>query len=265
MPPRRYRVLESALLGHARVIHALVLRDIKTRFGGTYYGFLFGLSIPLAHVGVVLAIYILLGRRAPIGTDVTVYLTTAILPFVVWSYTHQRIIQAFHQNRPLTAFPVVKDIDIFMARAIVELLESAVVSLVIYLSLVVMGSDLFIYDPPGLLLALMTAYLLGVGTGYLLGVLAAQFSVFGLVGYLFIPIYWVTSGVFFIPDALPAALRAILWFFPLSHIVDFGRTSFYGEYASDYANMHYVFAIIITNILLALVFERILRSAISSH
>lgn len=261
----RSRPFKPGAAQHARSVHALMLRDIKTRFGASYFGFLFGLFIPLAHIGVVMTIYIMLGRRAALGTDVAVYLSTAIVPFIVWSYTHQRIIQSFSANRALTSFPVIKFIDIFIARALAELLNASLIVAVTLTALSLVGADLFIYDPPSALATLFMAYFLGLSTGFLLGVLSLLYPVFGIVGYLFIPIYWGSCGVFFIPEALPEQLRNVLMIFPLSHLVDFGRMAFYASYISAYPMLLYVWAVILGNILTALVLERSLRPILTAR
>lgn len=258
------RSLRVALLQHARVILALMLRDIQTRFGATYLGFLFGLILPLGHIGIVLGIYILMGRRAPIGTDVTLFLASAIVPFVVWSYTHQRLIQSFSQNWALTAFPIVKFDDILAARCIVELLNAVLVVAIVAAAFAVLGNDLFIADPMSLFYCLFLSYALGVATGFVFGLLGMLAPIMMMVGYLTIPIYWLSSGVFFIPEALPEQARAALAVIPLWHIVDFGRSAFFPSYLSSFPSLFYVHAVIVANILFGFALQRFLRSSFRS-
>ncbi len=258
------RPLKEAFFQHARVVHALMLRDIKTRFGASYFGFLAGLFLPLAHIGIIMTMYIVMGRRAPIGTDVALYLSTAILPFIVWSYTHQKIMQSFGQNRSLTSFPIVKFTDIVIARSMVELLNVSIIVMVVSLALHLFGSDLFIFDSTGALLTLVMAYSLGVSTGFIFGLISVMLPAVMLVGFVFIPLYWVTSGVFFIPESLPEPARQVISYFPLSHIVDFGRTSFYSTYLSSYSNLAYVFMIIAINIVIGLAAEHFLRATLTT-
>lgn len=261
LPERRLR---DAFLQHARVVSALMLRDIKTRFGATYFGFLVGLLLPLGHIGVIMTIYIVLGRHAPIGTDVALYLGTAIVPFILWSYTHQKVMQSFSQNRALTSFPIVKFGDILIARALVEMLNATLIVCVVAAAFFMMGSDLFIADPPSFLYALVLAYALGISTGFIFGLLAMLVPAFMLIGFVVIPLYWATSGVFFIPDALPEQARAAIAIFPLSHIVDFGRTGFYASYLSDYPKLLYVNMVIVGNIMIGLTAERFLRPILTA-
>ncbi len=258
------RRIRDAFIQHARVVSALMLRDIKTRFGASYFGFIFGLMIPLGHLGIVLAGYILLARRAPIGTDVTLYLVTAILPFVIWSYTHQKLILAFGQNIPLTALPIVKLADIMIARALTELLNSIFIATITAIAIGMLVQDIYINDIPRVFYALMLSYALGVSTGLIFGILGVMAPIFNIMGFLFIPLYWLTCGVLFIPGPLPEQVRTILYYFPLAHIIDYGRVGFYSSYISDFPQLSYVYTVIIFNFLLAFLIDRVFRAALTS-
>lgn len=262
-PPERH--LRDAFLQHGRLVSALMLRDIKTRFGATYFGFLIGLILPLGHIGAVLTIYIFLGRRAPIGTDVGLYLATAIVPFIIWSYTHQKVMQSLSQNRSLTYFPIVKFADIVIARGLVELLNATLIVCVVATAFSILVSDLFIATPPAFLYTLLLAYALGVSTGFVFGLLAIVAPAVMLVGFVIIPLYWGTSGVLFIPGALPEQARWVVAIFPLSHIVDFGRTAFYVSYLSDYPSLLYVNVVIVGNIVIGMATERFLRVPLTTR
>ena len=239
---------------HISVIISLMLRDIKTRSGATYFGFLFGTIVPLGHIFVLLIVYAALGRRAPIGTDVTLYLTTAILPFVVWSYTHQKISLALSQNYSLTLFPIVKLHDIIIARIMVEILNSTMIVLITAVILISYFGDIFIFDTTGFCFALILACALGMSTGFVFGFISLMYPIVAIISMLLIPIYWMTSGTFFIPAALPPGLLYIVSFFPLSHIVDFARTKFYSAYLSDYPSLSYVACIIVINFNIGIIF-----------
>lgn len=260
-PPRRPFL--RSLEGHLRVVVALALRDIQTRMGASYFGFLLSLLLPLGHIGVVMTVYTVLGRTSPLGGEVLLYLSSAVVPFVVWSYTHQKMLLAHIQNEVLLKFPIVKPVDIVVARAVVELATAVLVVATVYVVLRGLGLEIWIQDPPAVFYALCLAYLLGVATGSLFGVLARLNHVVMYAGFILIPLYWVTSGVFFIPDALPEQARAALAVFPLAHIVDFARTGLYASYLSDYYDLFYVTAVILACLATSFGLERALRPTLS--
>jgi len=257
--------LYSASLRHLRVITALLLRDMKTRAGSSYFGFFVGLLVPLAHVGIVLGLYVILGRRSALGTDVFLFLSSAIVHFVVWSYTHQKVLFAFPQNIPLVAFPVVKLVDIFIARSVIELMNSLLIILVVGLFLNTITNDFYIHNYPSLFYSFFLSYLLGVSTGGLFGIIAMAVPGFMMVSFLIIPLYWVTCGAFFVPDSLPEAARSALYVLPLTHIVDYGRVAIYPSYTSDYYSLDYVYFVIVLNVLLIFTMMRVMRTLIARH
>lgn len=258
------RELKRALTQHARVVLALMLRDIKTRAGASYFGFLIGLVVPLAHLTIVLVLYIAMGRAAAIGTNITLYLASAVLPFVIWSYAHQKIVLSFQQNSALTSFPIVKLFDILIARSIVELLNAA---LIIICSIGILSAiiyDIFIFNFSSMVFSLMLAYILGVSTGYIFGLISYIFPGFMIVGFLIIPVYWIACGTVFIPDALPEQIRNFVYFFPLTHIVDYTRMSIYAAYMSKFVDLNYIYTIIIINIFIAVLANKYMRNLLTA-
>lgn len=260
---RRPRFADDAKR-HLRAVHALLLRDIQTRVGASYLGFFVSLLFPLAHIAILLIIYIGIGRKAPIGTDVTLYLASAIVPFIVWSYSHQKVMLAFQQNKALTAFPAVKLIDIFVARALVEAINSGLIVASVAAALFAFGVDLFISAPPQVFLALVMAYLLGISTGLTFGMLSLAMPSAAIAGFLMIPLYWITCGNFFIPDALPERLRQAVAVFPVAHIVDYTRINLYPSYLSDFSSLTYVALVAAGNLLLGLLAERLFINSLLS-
>ena len=255
----------SSLRTHARVVHALVLRDIQTRTGGSYFGFLFGLVLPLGHIGVVLLIYVMLGRRPAIGTDTVLFLTSAILPFIIWSYTHQKMFAAFGQNLPLMSFPIVGFSEIFIARAIVELLTATLVAVITLTVIWLFGSDLLFYDNQMLLLCFFLAYFFGISTGFIVGLLSILSPITTMISYLIIPTFWVTCGALFIPDALPEFARQGLSVFAIAHIVEFVRMAVYPSYYTDFPSMNFIVIVIVMNLLISFLMVKAFRVSLTSH
>lgn len=67
----------------ARVIGALMLRDVQTRFGGRSANYLIAVAWPLSHISILLLIYSFSGRSAPIGQSAPLFFATGLVPFVL--------------------------------------------------------------------------------------------------------------------------------------------------------------------------------------
>ena len=85
-----------------------------------------------------------------------------------------------------------------------------------------------------------------------------------IFGFVLIPLYWISSGVFFLAGTLPEQIRMFLYLFPLSHVAEFGRAAFYPAYISNYYDLLYVYTVIVGNILAGLAIERFLRPTLTA-
>lgn len=219
---------------HVRVVGAVIMRDLQTRFGTGYLGFLFGLLIPLAHLTVAIVVTTVLGRPAPLGTDMPIFLMTGVLPFILWLYGHRQIMLTLLQNRPLLYFPGIDVFDLFAARIILEIVSGTLVVVIVLATLAILGHDLAIADWPGFLYGLLRAWLMGVATGLIFGALGTMWTIAVMLGNVMGPLVWVTAGVLFLPDGLPDKLRDILAYHPLCQIIDGVRVAYFSEYASSF-------------------------------
>src|SRR5579863_1714090 len=91
-----------------RLLLALMLRDIKTRFGGSEWGFILAIAWPLSHIGVLILFNGAMGRTAPYGESAALWYATGVVPFMAFSYMSRWIMMGIALNKPLLTFPIVK-------------------------------------------------------------------------------------------------------------------------------------------------------------
>jgi len=252
----------TALSMHARAVGAVIMRDLQTRFGTGYFGFLLGLLIPLAHLTVAIGVTALFGRQAAIGTDVPIFLMTGVLPFVIWLYGHRQIMQTLTQNRSLLYFPGVDIFDLFASRAILEIVTATLVVFIVLGTLAVLGHQPAVANWRGFVFALLQAWLLGLGTGLLFGAIGPIAPIAYLFGNVLGPILWAVSGIFFLPDSTPDRVRDILMFNPLCQIIDALRSAYYAEYYSSFLDQTLLNSMIIAFILAGLSLMALMRKFI---
>ncbi|QRG05280.1 ABC transporter permease [Xanthobacter dioxanivorans] len=225
---------------HARVVGAVIMRDLQTRFGTGYLGFLLGLIMPLGHLTIAMVITALLGRPAPLGSNTIVFLMTGVLPFIIWLYTHRQIMTTIAQNRPLLNFPNVDIFDLFMARIIVEIANSTLVVTIVISSIFFVEDAIFIDNWPRFISGLIYAWMLGVGTGIIFGCFSNITHIAFILGNILGPLLWATSGVFFLPDELPEKLGNIIFFNPLAQIICDVRVAYYAEFTSSFLDIYFI-------------------------
>ena len=89
----------------------------------------------------------------------------------------------------------------------------------------------------------MLAALLGLGVGTLNCVLFGFFPTWKNVWSVLSRPLFLASGILYLYDGLPTALKAILWWNPLVQVVGLMRSGFYGSYDADYVSVPYVLGI----------------------
>jgi capsular polysaccharide transport system permease protein len=247
------------LKAQGRILHALMLRDIKTRFFGNEFGFLIALGWPLSHILILLLINAGLGRVAPYGDSAALWFATGIIPFMAFNYMARFIMMGVVLNRPLLSFPVVKIADILFARAIIEFLSAGLVVVIVLTIFWVIGIDFMPADIVQASLALLAMMLLGLGFGVINGIIAAAIP-FWITGFMLsMVVFWLSSGILYVPDALPESVRAPLSYLPYLQGVEWMRSAYYEGYGSGILDKTYLVTFGAVALVIGLLCERLVR------
>ncbi|MGO9430501.1 MAG: hypothetical protein ACLP0Q_16800, partial [Rhodoblastus sp.] len=91
-----------------RIIVASILRDMRTRYGRSYFAYLIAIGWPLTHMLVMLVAYTLSNRIAPIGDDPSIFIATGVAPYILCLYPARFTAMTVAQNRSLLQFPIFK-------------------------------------------------------------------------------------------------------------------------------------------------------------
>jgi capsular polysaccharide transport system permease protein len=249
----------SPLAINAAVIGAILLRDIKTRAGPYYTGFLMILLMPLAHLLIVVIAFHIFGRLAPQGTDQVVYFGLSVLPFVIYVYLSRQTVIALAQNRPLLYFNRVKIFDILLARGILEAAGSVVVFGIFVCILAVVSSDFSPRDWPGIVFAVAATIYFSFSMGVSNALIAHVLPVWHYVANLSMPVFWLASGIIFFPTAIPDPYDQWLALNPLLQCVEWIRYSYYEDYPDKLLNIPYLINFATACLAISLIAERLVR------
>ena len=242
-----------------RIIVALMLRDLKTRFLGSEFGFLISIAWPLIHILVLVGISVSLGRLAPYGDNAALWFATGIVPFMAFSYMARFIMLGIILNKPLLSFPKVKITDILIARALMEILSTGLVIIILMGIFWSLGIGFAPRDPVQAFYAIGACMLLGLGLGVVNSILAVAMPMWVTGFALVIIVLWLTSGVFFVAHALPQALRYPLSFNPVVHGVEWLRSAYYEGYGSNFIDKPYLLGHALFWLFLGFLLERAVR------
>lgn len=265
--PYASRAARSELLDllrrHARILVAIIMRDVQTRFFGTPLGFVLAIAWPVSHIFLLIAINGAMGRAAPFGDEPALFFASGLLPFMCFHYMSRFIMLGVVLNKPMLNYPIVKVGDLLFARAILEILNAGVVVIVTVIILTAMGVDVWPPRPQDAMCAMLACILLGFGFGLVNGVIAGVFTFWITPFSLFQIVLWIASGVVMVPDELPENARYWLSFNPALIGVEWMRSAFYDGYGlGELLDKPYMLGFAVTSIFVGLLMERTMRGRI---
>ncbi|WP_244480143.1 ABC transporter [Methylobacterium sp. Leaf465] len=232
-----------------------MLRDMRTRFGGSYWGYVLVVLWPVAHIFFMVAIMVFRGMPSPMGNNPILFVATGAVPALVFQYTSREAMKAIVVNRPLMYYPQVKSFDIMISRFIVETIKGFQGLLIIIGIMAILEVDLIPSEPALAISGYCMALLLGIGMGAVnIGVMS--FFPGWLWGYIVITILiYITSGVFFLPHLLPTELYDIMKWNPMVQIIEWVRLA-YNPQIGVTVDYYYVIGWCFGTICLGLLMER---------
>jgi capsular polysaccharide transport system permease protein len=250
----------EALCTQLRVINALVLRETKSRYGEHKLGFLWAILEPALMVTVFVAFFSATRTSNPSGMPLVLFMITGFVPFMIFRDTMNQLQGAIVQNRSLIAFPQVTTFDVIIARAVLAILVLLSVFAVLISMAHMLGYDVRIENPLGVLSACMLLALLGLGMGFIFASLVPIIPSMSQFGTLVLgrPLF-LGSGLFYTAESLPPVVREWLLYNPILHMIELGRSAFFYEFESRHGDWRYAVIFTICTLALGMVAHQSLR------
>ncbi len=248
-----------ALAVQARVIGALMLREMRTRFGRSQLGYLWAIAEPLFYIVCLAYLFALMSRHAPFGPSVALFFATGLLPYQLHSRIASSLITAIDANEALLTYPIVKPLDTLIARAALEFATAATVVIILFAGLTVATDAPAPVAPHMMVLALVGLGLFAFGLGVINAVLAKLLPSWRQIYEVASRPLVLVSGVLFIPDSLPTAACDAIAFLPITHGVELFRSGYYMGYRSGILDIGFLFMTGLVACCLGLAAERVVR------
>lgn len=252
----------SKMEAYAHVIRALILRDMRTRFGGSHWGYAVLVLWPVAHIFVMVGIMAFRGTPSPMEGSPLLFVSTACVPALTWQYMTREVMRGLIINKPLLYYPQVKIFDIMIARIIVEIVKGFTCLIIVLTVLASLGVDPIPEDPITAIAAYCAATLLGAGFGAVNIGIVSFFPAWQL-GWILPQIsMYLSCGIFFMPHMLPNEYYALFKWHPLAQIVEWTRNAYDPGLGLEIDYM-YVVTFGATSLVLGLIMERTVVRRIS--
>ncbi|WAI81352.1 MULTISPECIES: ABC transporter permease [Achromobacter] len=243
------------------VIFALVLREMRGRFGSHRFGAFWILFEPLAHIVALMAIYALLRGRASNGLDLSVFLVTGIIPFILFKNIALKGMEAVNANKGLFAYRQIKPIDTIVSRVIVECaLMACVYGMILFGLGMWVGSDVSIHQPLQWAFVLAVGILFSFGLGLIFCIIAEalpEAKTFIRLSYM--PLYFL-SGIIVPIWMIPERFQKFMLWNPYLHLIDLLRENVFLEYPKTLGiSIWYAFFISLVTLFVGLALYRMRR------
>lgn len=249
----------SALTIQARVIGALFMRELKTRFDGPF-GVLSIIVEPLALAALITGSrYIRRTGGAEFGLhEPFMFFVISYAGFFLFRRIIAGAVGSVESNNTLMFHRNITVLDLVFSR---NLLEFAVVTTILTLIVIVAGFaiDSWPVGIPVMLGAAVLMFLLSQGFALCLGCIAAMSPgigrLLGRLTFLALPF----SAVFHSIDSMNLFLRSITVWVPMAHLSEMLREGYFGDAVTSYYDVGYVLAWIIGSTFIGLVAVRAVR------
>ena len=232
--------LARSLAIQLRVVRALLLREILTRFGRHNIGFLWLFVEPMLFTLGVTALWTAAKAIHASDLPIAAFAITGYSSVLLWRNMPNRTIGAMQPNLALLYHRNVRPVDIYYSRLLLEGAGATMSFVFLTLFFHFIG---WISLPEDTLQVvggwLMLAWF-GFSVALLLGALSEQYDTVEKLWHPAAYILFPLSGAAFMVDALPQEAQKFVLLLPMVHGVEFVREGFFGTKFVAHYDMSYM-------------------------
>jgi capsular polysaccharide transport system permease protein len=226
-----------------RIIKALMMREMITRFGRQNFGVLWLFGEPMIFTLAVSTLWKAAGMHHGSAMPIEAFAITGYSSVLMWRNTASKCNSALIHNRNLMYHRNVRVIDVFLTRILLEIAGATASFALLALAFIGLGT---IHAPIDLLKVVGGWLMLGwfgAGLGLTLGTATAYSE---LVDRFWHPTSYVMfplSGAAFMVEWLPESTRSYVLLLPMVHGVEYMREGFFGDVVRTHHDLGYMAAV----------------------
>lgn len=222
------------------VIHALMAREMLTRFGAFRLGYAWALLEPLLQILFFSLMYAFGSRTMVGGLAIPVFLATGIAPFMYFRKVISQCLSAVSANQNLFLFRQVRIFDAYLVRFLLEMMITFVVLVLLIGGSAWLGFEVRLVSSLVFLQAYLLLSFFAFGLGLTFGVLNSLYPELGkLIPVILRPLMFISATFFTIND-MPASVQNILLWNPLIHAFELMRSAFSSGYNTSLVSFEYL-------------------------
>ena len=232
--------LLSSFRVQLRIIGAIMLRELHTRFGRSNIGYLWLVLEPMILSAGISAFHLFTNVSLPFGFSPGPFYASGYITYIVFRNTVNRAAGVIESNKPLLFHRNVTLLDLTIARVLLDVVATAGAMIVILSIFIICGLSPMPERPWLIFAGLALMCWLSFGVSAMVSG-ASEFSrlierFVHPATYLLLPF----TGMFYVLDELPPPAARIAALFPFTHISDLVRMGLRSDFNSTYLNLTYV-------------------------
>lgn len=229
--------LRSGWIVQLRVIHALMIRELTTRFGRENIGFLWIMVEPLLFAILVGIIWRISKGPEEHGIGVIAFVVSGYIPITLFRHCVARSVAVFTVNGSLLYHRQIKILDFILVRFIIEFLGGMMAYL--FIAIILIFFDEFpIPDDIGLFLAGWFIYALFC---FSISLIVAPLSEMSETLEKFVPVTTYImipfSGLFYMASWMTPNIREFILLSPFVNGMEMMRKGIWGDQITAYYNI----------------------------
>jgi capsular polysaccharide transport system permease protein len=222
-----------------RVVGALIIREIYTRFGRESLGFAWIVAEPLVFAIPVLFMWRAIRGSHEHGISVMPFLWSGYLPILLFRHAVNRILFFVRANVPLLYHQRVKIFDVFLARTLLEIGSNLAAVMVSFAVFYAIGSVDLPRDLPMFYLGYFYMIWWCVVAALIIGPLCERSDWVQQIWLPYSYMYLIFSGFFYLADWLPPWLRSVALLQPYTQAYEMIRAGVFGTTITTYYDPAY--------------------------
>jgi capsular polysaccharide transport system permease protein len=242
-----------------RVIGALMLRELTTRFGRENIGFLWIMVEPMLFALLVGTLWRFMKGPLEYGVDIVAFVVTGYIPLVLFRSVVTRSVNSFTANSSFMYHRQIKVLDILLVRFLIELIGHMMAYLVIALILGVFGLFPRPHDIGFLMLGGAYFALFCLAVALVVAPLSEMSEVLEkfmpVTLYIMIPF----SGAFYLVGSLYTEAATVVLYSPPVHGMEMMRYGVFGPSIDPQYDFIYPLKFILPCMALGLLLCRVVR------
>jgi capsular polysaccharide transport system permease protein len=223
-----------------RVLYALLMREVITRFGRKNLGALWLVAEPMLFTVGVATLWTAAGLSHGSGIPIVAFAVTGYSSVLMWRNAAGRCSMAIEQNTGLLFHRNVQVIDVLLTRIVLEIGGATGSFLVLSLLFIFIGGMPLPVDPLKVVLGWVMLAWFGASLALMIGAGTAYSQIVERLwhpaAYLLFPM----SGAAFMVDWLPPNLQKVVLLLPMVHGTEILREGYFGNVVRTHYDMAYM-------------------------